>query len=438
MSLWTAYDKSAFLNSTSALHSSNTPISVVDNPQCAIFKETMLPLSKRSKESNNNIQSQVEKFGLWSQLQGINPQDGEVLFGYYEAIDAIYRHQHPSNCQTASFVIGKYHIAGFGSLIHVAGSLLAVAMKLGRVYLQDPHYHGHPKGNDYILNTTHCHNQPYERQSNFDCYYYSWSNCTIADALGNGNQIVWINKANNFDVAEIHRLYKDTKAISFIHPENIHEFHVPLSLQHIVSCLPIKKQHHFYWWRAISASFLLRPNTPTQQWLNLHSVDYAIKSTNPNDKCVSVYIRHGDKGREMNLVAFDSYINSFLNIVSEMKKISTTANIKLFLGTEDPQMIFQAVEWGRTAGYDIIFTQVYDRNNVSRKSDGLKHHEEEYLSILLNLKLSLECDAWICTSASNTCRLIDELRATIAGKANYVYEDLGQRSCPKWHHALCW
>ena len=50
----------------------------------------------------------------------------------------------------------------------------------------------------------------------------------------------------------------------------------------------------------------------------------------------------------------------------------------------------------------------------------------QYLSILINLEYSLKCDAWVCTLASNTCRLIDELRATIGGKANYVFADLSK------------
>ena len=37
----------------------------------------------------------------------------------------------------------------------------------------------------------------------------------------------------------------------------------------------------------------------------------------------------------------------------------------------------------------------------------------EYLSMLLNLEYSLKCDAFIGTLASNWCRLVDEMRATV-------------------------
>ena len=37
----------------------------------------------------------------------------------------------------------------------------------------------------------------------------------------------------------------------------------------------------------------------------------------------------------------------------------------------------------------------------------------EYLSMLLNLEYSLKCDAFIGTLASNSCRLVDEMRCTV-------------------------
>ena len=42
----------------------------------------------------------------------------------------------------------------------------------------------------------------------------------------------------------------------------------------------------------------------------------------------------------------------------------------------------------------------------------------EYTSMLLNLEYALKCDAFVGTLASNWCRLVDELRATV-GKGLY-------------------
>jgi len=57
------------------------------------------------------------------------------------------------------------------------------------------------------------------------------------------------------------------------------------------------------------------------------------------------------------------------------------------------------------------------------------HPDEEYLSMLLNMEYAMQCDSWICTLASNACRMIDELRATTAGKADKPFADLSTESC---------
>jgi hypothetical protein len=43
---------------------------------------------------------------------------------------------------------------------------------------------------------------------------------------------------------------------------------------------------------------------------------------------------------------------------------------------------------------------------------------------MLNLDAHIRCSAFVCTHSSNFCRLIDELRATVAAKAHRPYVDL--------------
>ncbi len=64
-----------------------------------------------------------------------------------------------------------------------------------------------------------------------------------------------------------------------------------------------------------------------------------------------------------------------------------------------------------------------------------EYHDLEYLSMLLNLDVSLRCDAWVCTLASGWCRLIDHLRATVGNKAQYIYADISEETCP---HPPCY
>lgn len=59
------------------------------------------------------------------------------------------------------------------------------------------------------------------------------------------------------------------------------------------------------------------------------------------------------------------------------------------------------------------------------------HDKLEYISMLLNLYYSLRSEAYVCTLASNSCRIIDEMRATLGGKANRFYADLSIETCAR-------
>lgn len=41
--------------------------------------------------------------------------------------------------------------------------------------------------------------------------------------------------------------------------------------------------------------------------------------------------------------------------------------------------------------------------------------------MLLNLEYLVRCDAWLCTLASNFCRVVDEMRATVGGSENEFF-----------------
>lgn len=54
----------------------------------------------------------------------------------------------------------------------------------------------------------------------------------------------------------------------------------------------------------------------------------------------------------------------------------------------------------------------------------------EYASYLLHLGQLVRCD-WglVCTVPSNFCRLVEELRATVGGKADGLVADLSSETC---------
>ncbi|KAJ1417772.1 hypothetical protein B484DRAFT_146928 [Ochromonadaceae sp. CCMP2298] len=113
-------------------------------------------------------------------------------------------------------------------------------------------------------------------------------------------------------------------------------------------------------------------------------------------------------------------------------------NGTVFLTTEDPEVIEQANSWGAAHRWSVVYTQLFDRAQMTarktwdeqqKKGSVAVHNELEYISMLLNLYYALRCEAWVCTLASNSCRIMDELRATVGGKANRYYTDLSVGSC---------
>lgn len=103
------------------------------------------------------------------ELQVHRPAVKMILAG----LQAIFAHQHPPNCSEVKFLIHTSHGSGIGSQIHMYGAALAMAMALDRVYVE--------VYNDAVLYTTgggFCK----EGQRMDECFFQSFSGCTLADA----------------------------------------------------------------------------------------------------------------------------------------------------------------------------------------------------------------------------------------------------------------
>eukprot|EP01042_Synura_sphagnicola_P003567 gene3567-4434_t len=240
----------------------------------------------------------------------------------------------------------------------------------------------------------------------------------------------------------------------------------------------------------------------------------------PLPRCsVGVYVRHGDKDIEMQLLPVETYLKTVSQVLDMMNGHQDTAHLRpessghshshdsstdrgtttlwnftdpilqksVFIGTEDPDVLTAAVQWGVENNVVVYFTNLFDRATdvtaglnfksqreirlgrvassttattapssstsppnasagtseddiriagrtrqqaverpQSSASSGhyLTHHPLEYLSMIINLHVLLTCEAWVCTLRSNYCRLVDELRATVGGKADGIYADL--------------
>eukprot|EP01038_Epipyxis_sp_PR26KG_P014108 gene14108-18929_t len=458
---WHAY------NSTKAHSVDQKSIGSYENSLCGSFEEETKPYSLEF----------MEKLDLWPGLMSqFDLQHGETIYGSKSGLDMIYRNQNPENCSTAKYIISGGWPYGFGSRIHTEGSVLALAMQLGRVFLL------HPDGDNVFWEDKN----PFCRGGKgvgLACYYTAVSKCTITDALfslhGDVNSLPSVSMGDfqpAFDSSEgrlqIIEKYAAVKSFNIILTYgnlrwNTHSF-VPFQMIPLIKCSPMRDDNMYYWWRAVSATYLIRPNKRTLDFLttfmNLPSHDL--------HQCIAMFVRHGDKGIEMQLLQFSDYrivaeglwSNGLLPASKKLKYMNNnmdyshknddhanqfnltlsnsmvlSSNGSFFITTEDPAVLKEADEWGKANNWKILYTNLFHREDLTayytwaeqhERGKANKHDDLEYTSMLLNLYYSLRCEAWVCTMASNSCRVIDELRATIGAKANRVYADISKETCP--------
>ena len=199
---------------------------------------------------------------------------------------------------------------------------------------------------------------------------------------------------------------------------------IPHSLNHVLECSPMRVDNKFYWWRAVSSAFLLRPNEDTLALLRKHhDLDLS-----PTDNCISLFVRHADKVMEMELLPFQTYADTAKMMIEKeyslKPEMSNTigsdqkdgSNGAIFLSTDDPDVINQAEEWSKANHWKVQYTHLFDRATQTARLDWDAQHKKgtravhddlEYFSMLLNLEYSVQCESWVCTLASNSCRYVN-------------------------------
>eukprot|EP01038_Epipyxis_sp_PR26KG_P011758 gene11758-15734_t len=433
---------------------------------------------------------QIEKWKLWPGLiTTYDWEKGSSLIGFEHAMDIIWNHQHPIDCKNAKFLIAEGWAQGFGSEVHVLSIGFALALNLNRIFVMNPEgplRSSTELDNKWQTNNSYCKSQG---KITHECYYEPWTNCSIDDILGNisiselksdriktftsDTDIVQKrNIINNWPAKTI--LMECRGDVGPIYPQSL------LNLVNTIQYFSLSNS----WWFSISAAYLLRPNQETIAIMNrFRKEESSLSSFNPkNDYCISLYVRKGDKHIEMKLPDISVYLNIVENLINPtiregMLKISqkdeidsvvhsyhsnkrkrnhnlndvfikaplsniSIASIKhavinddinkpfLFIGSEDPKVISETINWTNTKNWGVLYTNLFDRNIVSAhlnwtqqkelKNNGkVNHHDYEYLSMIYNLDNHLRCRAFTCAHGSNFCRIISELRSTVAYKANY-------------------
>ena len=307
------------------------------------------------------------KFNLW---EGFASSQGSVIFGFYEAMENVYKHQNPINCSEQEFLIVEqpFRTDGFGSQFHVLGQMLSFALNSDRIMIwKSPSIH-----HEYI-NISHCRLQGKHEHNTNECYFYPLSNCSIEEALGTNISIssipiVHISSIGDFAGHRVIQSKSDFKDYVQIH-------HYPDRFHHLLTCSPVRETFYYYWWRAVATAYLIRPNKLTTQLLSrlaksfLVSKRYADSDTafSHNVINIALHVRHGDKGIEMQLKNLYSYTNVSIDLVSRLRvKLGTNETLNnMFVSSEDPLVFDQGESWAKENKWNLFYTRLFDRFNDS-------------------------------------------------------------------------
>ena len=302
-------------------------------PQCIKTEEEFKRQTKPVSQANK------DKWKLWPDV--ISQQDlteGETLYGFEEAMEAIWKHQHPANCSDAKYLISGGFESGFGSEFHVIGVGLALAMNMNRVFIMFPDKMDSSLmdkmssvNNRFQVDIEYCRKQG---KPNLECYYEPWTHCTIQDAL-QGSSLAKLRTTNQHlfmdDLVKLDN--PPQKAFIAQHTGTASEI-MPKVLYNTYACSPMHVGKYRYWWRAVTAAFLMRPNEPTRQMLLQHRQDKEMVFDKEKEKCVSVYVRRGDKHLEMKMIDDETmFFEGARTLWTNLKNQTTQPKPVMFVGS---------------------------------------------------------------------------------------------------------
>ncbi|CAE7424387.1 Fut8 [Symbiodinium sp. CCMP2592] len=365
----------------------------------------------------------------------VRASGGEALYGTGWAQRFLREHQFPHDCTDKSFVEHGMFRSGMGSNIHISAdpcphAVLAFALDKGSIYLwpeddwANPWTRGKQKGS-----TVQCPGGI--KATSYECYLKPVSSCV---PTGKGPRFIGVKRDRGKEEL------RGTEV-------------VPRVFKELLRCSRYPKNYWIKWWRAQTAAFLVRPSSSTLD--ELQNLRKGSLVGEMQDAVLGSYVRHGDKYYEAKEYEFKDYMHIYSWILRSDAEVERRcpdasrmlapfkkqlprlrAAQRLYLGSDDPTVLEEASRSFSCSGCLVYM-------NVSRLSkrrplmevQKLLGAKQMVMESLLNLQLLMESDAFVCTWTSNWCRLVDELRMTVALKANHLSLEVNKR-CPRfnWVH----
>ena len=382
--------------------------------------------------------------GHWTGLKSKDPEDapqnstkhtGRQMYGSIAAQHAIWKHQHPKNCSDKKFIVyealGPEH--GIGTILHHLGVALQAAIDLDRILVL------YPQPNYEWVNGWYCNGT----SALDECYFEPLSSCTINDAFGEREpnlDNLW--RHSELSLESYHCSDSDPKFSERLLGTSLKEvmktYDTPTITQHLRSQTPhmfhslLKEgnlpENSYYWWRAQSIAYIVRPNARLLNELsNRRNYFFTLAPLEPGT--ISVHIPYSHHLRDERTASNQAYLESAEALVS---KYPNDLKRNIFLTTEDQDAISF---FSRLTNWSVSYTNVtrISRNEAITDPNAALNSfasqfgwDEEFINSLLNLDLAMECDGFVGQLSSNWNRLIDELRSTIRCKYDRKFVDVVQ------------
>lgn len=212
--------------------------------------------------------------------------------------------------------------------------------------------------------------------------------------------------------------------------------HLPLKLPTIfLRLLPASftRAQAEYWWRTQSTGYIMRLNAETkakiqEMRLNLHGKHLSLSGA------INIHIRHGDKEKEMSITPTELIIDKAAElIIKQPNSFSRT----LFVTSDNVDEIYKAKIHAAKFNLPVIYSRIprmiygHDAANVDSF-----WNSSITLSVLMQLSMTAECDAWIGTRSSNWNRIIDMYRCFDAHKCKQIFIEAGDTIPGHYEHMV--
>jgi len=136
-----------------------------------------------------------------------------------------------------------------------------------------------------------------------------------------------------------------------------------------------------------------------------------------------VNIRSGDKYTEAKPSKIERYIDEAEKIIIGQP---LSFSRLLFITSDDLNAILEASAYAKSKNLQVIYSDVPRMKNGNQESqiDSFWNFNVT-VSVLMQLSMTSECDAWIGSRSSNWNRIIDIYRCTRVNKCQQIFVEVG-------------